>query len=157
MLVFTGCVMFLYLFSIFCFFFSSRRRHTRCALVTGVQTCALPISIALDDARWLTPLGRELARLPLDPRIARIALAGRGGVAEEMISVLASAMSVQDPHEVPADAQDSARAKHAQWRHPRSDFLTLLKLRSEEQPSELQSLMRISYAVFCLKKKKNTL
>src|SRR3546814_7040960 len=112
---------------------------------------------ALDDARWLTPLGRELARLPLDPRIARIALAGRGGVAEEMISVLASAMSVQDPHEVPADAQDSARAKHAQWRHPRSDFLTLLKLRSEEQPSELQSLMRISYAVFCLKKKKNTL
>src|SRR3546814_9659029 len=45
-----------------------------------------------------------------------------------MISVLASAMSVQDPHEVPADAQDSARAKHAQWRHLRSDFLTLLKL-----------------------------
>src|SRR3546814_9934341 len=42
---------------------------------------------ALDDARWLTPLGRELARLPLDPRIARIALAGRGGVAEEMIRV----------------------------------------------------------------------
>src|SRR3546814_11594070 len=59
---------------------------------------------ALDDARWLTPLGRELARLPLDPRIARIALAGRGGVAEEMNSVLASAMSVQDPHEVPAAA-----------------------------------------------------
>src|SRR3546814_6847749 len=93
-----------------------------------------------------------------------------------MISVLASAMSVQDPHEVPADAQDSARAKHAQWRHPRSDFLTLLKLwqqwrdwnetaknrqlrkicrdRSEEHTSELQSLMRSSYAVFCLKKKK---
>ncbi|NGY06521.1 ATP-dependent RNA helicase HrpA [Solimonas terrae] len=83
---------------------------------------------ALDELRELTPLGRELARLPLDPRIARIALAGRGSAAEEMIWVLASAMSVQDPHEVPADAQDSARAKHAQWRHPRSDFLTLLKL-----------------------------
>src|SRR3546814_2682295 len=38
---------FLFLFSSFCFFFSSRRRHTRCALVTGVQTCALPISLAL--------------------------------------------------------------------------------------------------------------
>src|SRR3546814_5720453 len=34
-----------------CFFFSSRRRHTRCALVTGVQTCALPISLVLDDQR----------------------------------------------------------------------------------------------------------
>src|SRR3546814_11882928 len=39
----------LYLFFLFCFFFSSRRRHTRCALVTGVQTCALPISAAEPD------------------------------------------------------------------------------------------------------------
>src|SRR3546814_3185837 len=36
----------------FLFFFSSRRRHTRCALVTGVQTCALPIS----DAQWIRPI-----------------------------------------------------------------------------------------------------
>src|SRR3546814_4547101 len=35
----------------FCFFFSSRRRHTRCALVTGVQTCALPIFVAIADIR----------------------------------------------------------------------------------------------------------
>src|SRR3546814_5912525 len=35
-----------------CFFFSSRRRHTRCALVTGVQTCALPISLARHTAMW---------------------------------------------------------------------------------------------------------
>jgi ATP-dependent helicase HrpA len=83
---------------------------------------------ALDDARQLTPLGRELARLPLDPRVARIALAGKGSIAQDMILVLAAAMSVQDPHEVPAEAQDAARARHAQWRHPRSDFLTLLKL-----------------------------
>src|SRR3546814_7884935 len=41
----------------FLFFFSSRRRHTRCALVTGVQTCALPISVAADE---------ELAEVPLD-------------------------------------------------------------------------------------------
>ncbi|WP_051278013.1 ATP-dependent RNA helicase HrpA [Solimonas flava] len=83
---------------------------------------------ALDEARQLTPLGRELARLPLDPRVARIALAGRGSSAREAILVLAAAMSVQDPHEVPAEAQDAARQKHAGWRHPRSDFLTLLKL-----------------------------
>ncbi|MFT4045069.1 MAG: ATP-dependent RNA helicase HrpA [Solimonas sp.] len=83
---------------------------------------------ALDELRELTPLGRELARLPLDPRVARIALAGKGSMAQDMILVLAAAMSVQDPHEVPADAQQSAREKHASWRHPRSDFLTLLKL-----------------------------
>src|SRR3546814_10290524 len=41
--------------SFFFFFFSSRRRHTRCALVTGVQTCALPISLPLDQPRPARP------------------------------------------------------------------------------------------------------
>src|SRR3546814_4075915 len=48
------CFVLVYLFYsvlLFCFFFSSRRRHTRCALVTGVQTCALPISCALDAVK----------------------------------------------------------------------------------------------------------
>src|SRR3546814_2724236 len=46
-MVLCGCVMFRYVLCI-CVFFSSRRRHTRCALVTGVQTCALPISVAME-------------------------------------------------------------------------------------------------------------
>jgi ATP-dependent helicase HrpA len=83
---------------------------------------------ALDDERALTRLGRELARLPLDPRIARIAIAGRGTVCTDEVMVLASALSVQDPHDVPPDAQDEARAMHAQWRHPKSDFISLLNL-----------------------------
>ncbi|MGH8460449.1 MAG: ATP-dependent RNA helicase HrpA [Stenotrophobium sp.] len=84
---------------------------------------------ALDDNRALTPLGSELARLPLDPRIARIALAGRDhSSCREQVWALAAALSVQDPHEVPPDAQDAARARHATWRHPRSDFLSLLNL-----------------------------
>src|SRR3546814_6036627 len=54
-----------YFSHMFCFFFSSRRRHTRCALVTGVQTCALPISTELPNIpRWLnvriTADGREI-------------------------------------------------------------------------------------------------
>src|SRR3546814_2374594 len=44
----------LYMYCIMCVFFSSRRRHTRCALVTGVQTCALPISLANVDSVNLT-------------------------------------------------------------------------------------------------------
>jgi ATP-dependent helicase HrpA len=83
---------------------------------------------AFDEGGRLTSLGREIARLPLDPRVARIALSGRDSIAREAVFVLAAAMSVQDPHEVPADAMDAARQKHAQWRHKRSDFLSLLLL-----------------------------
>src|SRR3546814_5194281 len=52
-----------------CFFFSSRRRHTRCALVTGVQTCALPICRRPTRARQETPARRQARRLA--PRCAR--------------------------------------------------------------------------------------
>jgi ATP-dependent helicase HrpA len=82
----------------------------------------------VDAAQQLTPLGRELARLPLDPRIARIAWAGKGQAIAPMVAVLAAALSVQDPHEMPAEAQDSARAKHKEWRHEKSDFLSLWQL-----------------------------
>src|SRR3546814_10081226 len=106
------------------FFFSSRRRHTRCALVTGVQTCALPILAAAAD------IGFEMLRLRLGhdveigrdhERISREISLGR----EHMDALR---LNPQRPIEIG---------------------------RSEEHTSELQSLMRISYAVFCLKKKKN--
>src|SRR3546814_16518908 len=45
------------------FFFASRRRHTRCALVTGVQTCALPIS-SQHDAKWLAQFAERMTRIP---------------------------------------------------------------------------------------------
>src|SRR3546814_5375434 len=51
---------------IFVFFFSSRRRHTRCALVTGVQTCALPISFERVQLRELTVLKKGGQREPFD-------------------------------------------------------------------------------------------
>ncbi|TJY58306.1 ATP-dependent RNA helicase HrpA [Sinimarinibacterium sp. CAU 1509] len=83
---------------------------------------------AFDEFGELTALGRKLGRLPLDPRIARIALAGAGTAAADPVFVLAAALSVQDPHEVPPDAQDAARQKHALWRDKKSDFLSLLNL-----------------------------
>ncbi|MFP5304592.1 MAG: ATP-dependent RNA helicase HrpA, partial [Gammaproteobacteria bacterium] len=110
---------------------------------------------AFDESGSLTPLGRELARLPLDPRIARIALAGRGSAVAEAVYVLAAALSVQDPHEVPADAQDAARQQHAQWRHKRSDFLSLLLLwqrwrewSAESSNRQLRRLCRERYVSF---------
>src|SRR3546814_8002553 len=98
------------------FFCSSRRRHTRCALVTGVQTCALPISRAKGHdvshihIRHIWPLLRNLGEL----------LKGYD-------RILVPEMNT-------------------------GQLKTVLR-RSEEHTSELQSLMRISYAVFCLKKK----
>ena len=83
---------------------------------------------AVDTARALTPLGRELAKLPLDPRIGRIVLAARdeGCLAEAL--VIASALSVPDPRERPLDRAQAADQAHLAFRDARSDFLSLLAL-----------------------------
>src|SRR3546814_3373120 len=120
------------------FFFSSRRRHTRCALVTGVQTCALPICLPLDRAlRVLQPDPRrrhaDAQRLP-----HRVLLAGgHPRVARDLRPDLAVHAGDADQHQGPDPGQQAPP-----------------HVRSEEHTSELQSLMRSSYAVFCLKKKK---
>jgi ATP-dependent helicase HrpA len=80
------------------------------------------------SARQLTPLGHELAKLPLDPKIARLLLAGRQYHCLTEILVIASALSVQDPRERPLDRQEAADAAHKQFADERSDFLAYLKL-----------------------------
>src|SRR3546814_2721777 len=100
-----------------CFFFSSRRRHTRCALVTGVQTCALPI---LREGQLLQGIfRRQIAKRAKDER--------------------PQPFRPRPPHR--GNRRGGGRHRHGPTQ------------RSEEHTSELQSLMRISYAVFCLKKK----
>jgi ATP-dependent helicase HrpA len=83
---------------------------------------------AIDEVRQLTPLGHELARLPLDPKIARLLLAGRQYHCLTEILVIASALSVQDPRERPLDRQEAADAAHKCFADERSDFLAYLKL-----------------------------
>src|SRR3546814_1605765 len=124
-----------------CFFFSSRRRHTRCALVTGVQTCALPIFAFLRPVAELLDvlhLRRPVEyQLGVEPRKA-VLLGGEG-------HVVPGAEGFQVDPGLPGGGEGAGRAGGFQRIE-----------RSEEHTSELQSLMRISYAVFCLKKKKNT-
>src|SRR3546814_3548548 len=119
----------MYYICFYVFFFSSRRRHTRCALVTGVQTCALPIStyivsFTVTEKGYLRRAdgSLDLVAAAGNPSLYRFIAAG---LAERKAAGLGG--------------------------------LTLLSCdnlaRSEEHTSELQSLMRISYAVFCLKKK----
>jgi ATP-dependent helicase HrpA len=83
---------------------------------------------ALDDRERLTPLGRRLAQLPVDPRLGRMILeADRRGCAEEAI-VIAAALSIQDPRERPADKREQADQLHARFKDEDSDFLAYLNL-----------------------------
>ncbi len=78
--------------------------------------------------RWVTPVGRKLARLPVDPRFGRMVLAAAElGCAREVM-VLAAAMSLQDPRERPAEHQEAAAEHHARFADPSSDFISLLNL-----------------------------
>jgi len=92
------------------------------------------------DAR-LTKVGRRLARLPIDPRLARMVLeAERRGCVREVV-VIAAALSLQDPRERPAEQQAQADQLHARFRAEGSDFLTWLNLWRyvKEQQRELSS------------------
>ncbi|WP_370467331.1 ATP-dependent RNA helicase HrpA [Caballeronia sp. BR00000012568055] len=78
---------------------------------------------AVDDDNALTPLGRELARLPLDPRVGRMILAARDHHALKEVLIIASAVSVQDPRDRPIEAQEQADQAHRQFVDERSEFL----------------------------------
>src|SRR3546814_8164542 len=128
-----------------CFFFSSRRRHTRCALVTGVQTCALPIYPGRIDLG----IGRAPGGVPGASRALR---AVRGDLFAQMLDELQrysrgdTTGGFDDVHAEPGGVHCPPI-----WLLGSSGASARMAGRSEEHTSELQSLMRISYAVFCLK------
>ncbi|MFE7661230.1 ATP-dependent RNA helicase HrpA [Streptomyces celluloflavus] len=76
----------------------------------------------------LTPMGRKLSQLPVDPRLARMVLeADRNGCVREVM-VIAAALSIQDPRERPSDKQQQADQQHARFKDETSDFLAFLNL-----------------------------
>ncbi|MEK7925545.1 ATP-dependent RNA helicase HrpA [Burkholderia contaminans] len=83
---------------------------------------------AVDDDNALTPLGRELARLPLDPRVGRMILAARDQQSLREVLIIASALSVQDPRDRPIEAQEQADQAHRRFADERSEFLQWLKI-----------------------------
>src|SRR3546814_4004863 len=139
------------------FFFSSRRRHTRCALVTGVQTCALPIS----DAPGLR---HPPAVAGADARPAAALLRESPNPARMQTGLPSALFRTNRPEPRGGQAKRTALmggSRNGLWLHRspasslshRPPVVDPIASRSEEHTSELQSLMRISYAVFCLKKK----
>jgi ATP-dependent helicase HrpA len=83
---------------------------------------------AVDEGNELTPIGRELSKLPLDPRIGRMILAARDRQALAEVLVIASALSVQDVRDRPLEQQQAADQKHRLFDDEKSEFMGYLKL-----------------------------
>ena len=98
--------------------------------------------------RPLTPLGRELARLPVDPTVGRMILQAREENALHEVLVIAAGLSIQDPRERPMEAREKADAAHRRFVHPDSDFLTLLAI-WEAFHDELERLSQSRLRKFC--------
>ncbi|MDH4558343.1 ATP-dependent RNA helicase HrpA [Pseudomonas sp. BN417] len=83
---------------------------------------------AVNREGQLTPIGRQLARLPIDPRLGRMVLEGVHQGSLDEVLVIAAALSVQDPRERPIERQQAADQAHAQWKDVDSDFAALINL-----------------------------
>ncbi len=100
---------------------------------------------AVDEEKTLTPIGQELARLPLDPRVARMLVAGREERCLAQVRIIAAALSVQDPRERPLDKAAAADERHARFADEQSDFLALLKLWKLQEEPGLRRLCRENF------------
>jgi ATP-dependent helicase HrpA len=107
---------------------------------------------AINEIRQLTPLGRELAKFPLDPKIARLLLAGRQYQCLQEILVIASALSLQDPRDRPSERREAADAAHLRFNDERSDFLAYVKLWAWFQDALLHKKTNRQWANECREK-----
>ncbi|WP_043593154.1 ATP-dependent RNA helicase HrpA [Chromobacterium haemolyticum] len=83
---------------------------------------------AVDDKGELTSVGKELARIPVDPKVGRLLLAGRDFGCVREVLIIAAALSVQDPRERPFEAREAAERAQARFNDEKSDFLSFLLL-----------------------------
>jgi ATP-dependent helicase HrpA len=83
---------------------------------------------AVDEQNQLTPIGWQLAKFPIDPRIARMVIAASQEKALREVLIIASALSIQDPRERPFDRADEADRAQEKFQEERSDFIGYLKL-----------------------------
>jgi ATP-dependent helicase HrpA len=98
--------------------------------------------------RPLTAIGRELARLPVDPTVGRMILQARQEKAVREVLAIAAALSIQDPRERPMDRQAEADAAHRRFAHADSDFLSLLNI-WEAYHGEFETMSQARLRRFC--------
>ncbi len=105
---------------------------------------------AITTERKLTAIGKKMARLPSDPRYSRMLIeADKLGVLESVITIV-SGLSIQDPRESFADNKQLAAERHAQYKHPDSDFMSYLLL-WESYEEQRQALSQSSLRKYCKK------
>jgi ATP-dependent helicase HrpA len=97
----------------------------------------------------LTDKGQIMARMPLDPKISRMLLQAKDEGCLSEVTIIAAAMSVRDPRERPPDKAQQADATHAPFRHPDSDFLTLLNIWDRYHSALEQLTSRSRQRRFC--------
>jgi len=103
---------------------------------------------ALNEDRSLTALGRRLARLPVDPTVARMLVEAEKEKCLKEVLVIAAGLSIQDPRERPEDAREAADAMHKTFDDPRSDFLALLNI-WKAYDSQAEKLSQRQMRRFC--------
>ncbi len=103
------------------------------------------------DSFSLTPLGRDMSRLPVDPRISCMLLAARREQCVAAVAVIAAFLSIADPRERPFDSLDLAAAAHAAFEHPESDFLGMINLWNRFQECLEKHPSRNQIRIFCRK------
>ncbi len=105
---------------------------------------------ALDKQGQLTRAGRLMARLPVDPRFARMLLEASTRACLSEVLIIVSAMSIQDPRERPLDFQQQADQKHQEFEDPRSDFLSFIRL-WERFEANRQQMSQSQLRTYCRK------
>jgi ATP-dependent helicase HrpA len=100
---------------------------------------------AVDENKDLTQTGAELAKLPLDPRVARMLVAAREEGCLAQVRIVAAALSVQDPRERPLERAAAADERHARFADEQSDFLSLLKLWKLQDEPGLRRICRENF------------
>lgn len=83
---------------------------------------------AVDQQQQLTSIGRQMARLPIDPRLAKMLLQAHQMGSLHEVLILVSVLNLQDPRERPAEKQQAADQAHSEWKDEESDFVALLNL-----------------------------
>ena len=101
-----------------------------------------------EDAAQLTHLGHQLARLPIDPTVARMLLQAKKENAIEDVLIIAAGLSIQDPRERPAEFAEQADKMHRRFIHKESDFLTLLNI-WKAYHQEMEQLSQNQLRKFC--------
>ncbi|WP_245569210.1 ATP-dependent RNA helicase HrpA [Desulfotignum balticum] len=117
---------------------------------TLVELGAVKVSDKPKKSFELTDVGQIMSRIPVDPKLSRILIAAKDNHCLAEALVIATALSISDVRQRPADKAAAADQKHARFKDPSSDFITLLNIWDAYQAEEKKSRSRTKLRQFCM-------